>query len=110
MNAYSIGSDSPRWWWPSAAVGAVGSAAIAAILVLPANSSTPPGGTTPDSPAPASDPWFSTYDPVVGRQCFALRAGWNASLAHENPRCGHSPVIQRPAGTGVRRPGLDSRP
>ena len=36
MNTYSIGSDSPRWWWPSAAAGVAGAAAIAAILVLPA--------------------------------------------------------------------------
>ena len=37
MSTYSIGSDSPRWWWPSAAAGAAGAAAIAAILVLPAS-------------------------------------------------------------------------
>ena len=26
MGTYAIGSDSPRWWWPSAAAGAVGAA------------------------------------------------------------------------------------
>lgn len=104
MNAYSIGSDSPRWWWPSATAGAVGAAAVAAILVLPANSST-----TPEAPpAPAGDPWLSTHDPVVERQCFALRAGGDASL--DQPRCGHRPVIEPWSGIHGRRPGLDARP
>ena len=109
MSSYSIGSESPRWWWLPAAAGAVGSAAIAAILVLPATGTTPPGGTTPEAPpAPASDPWFSTFEPAVGRQCYALQAGHNASLTHLDPRCGHGASGRRPSD--VRRPGLDSRP
>lgn len=109
MNTYSIGSDSPRWWWPSAAAGAVGAAAITAILVLPASSSQLPGGTTPaEAPAPPRDPWFSTVDPTVGRQCFAIparRTGWL-----DSPTCGRRPVVEPWSRTDEPRPGLDSRP
>lgn len=108
MNTYSIGSDSPRWWWPSAAAGAVGASAIAAILILPASSSTP-GGTPPaEAPAPPRDPWFSTVDPTVGRQCFAIparRTGWL-----DRPTCGQRGVVEPWSRTDVPRPGLDSRP
>ena len=108
MNTYSIGADSPRWWWPSATAGAVVAAAVAAILVLPATSSTP-GGTTPvDPPAPASDPWFSTVDPAVDRQCYALSARGTAWL--DTPSCGRQPVVEPWSGTGGQRPGLDVRP
>jgi hypothetical protein len=109
MSTYSIGSDSPRWWWPSAAAGVAGAAAIAAILVLPASSSTTSGPTTPDAPpAPVSDPWFSTVDPSVGRQCFALPA--RRKTVFDRPRCGQRPVTERWAGTDGTRPGLDARP
>ncbi|MBD3944728.1 hypothetical protein [Nocardioides ganghwensis] len=108
MSAYSIGSDSPRWWWPPAAAGAAGAAAIAAILVLPANS-TAPNGTMPQAPpAPAGDLWFSTIDPGVGRQCFAIPARGVASF-EDHPRCGQRPVVAPWSGTDVR-PGLDPRP
>ena len=108
MNTYSIGADSPRWWWPSAAAGAVGTAAIAAILVLPASSSTS-GGTTPaQAPAPPRDPWFSTLDPTVDRQCFARPARRTTWL--DTPTCGRRPVVEPWSGTDVRRPRLDSRP
>ena len=108
MNTSSIGADSPRWWWPSAAAGAVGAAAIAAILVLPTNGSAVPRQPSPDAPPfPTGDPWVTTIDPRVGLQCFALPARWNASLEHGRPSCGHG---ERPRGNGVRRPGLDSRP
>ena len=106
MSTYSIGSDSPRWWWPSAAAGVAGAAAIAAILVLPASSSTTSGPTTPDAPpAPVSDPWFSTVDPSVGRQCFALR---HAALpcstdpgagSAQSPSGGPAPTEPAPAWT-----------
>ena len=108
MNAYSIGSDSPRWWWPSAAAGAMGAAAIAAILVLPASSSTPPGGTPGDAPAPPHDPWLSRVDPAGDRPCFALPAR-PASPGHD-PRCGQPSVVEPWSGVGGRRPGLDTRP
>ena len=108
MSTYSIGSDSPRWWWPSAAAGAVGAAAIAAILVLPASSSTP-GGTTPaDAPAPPRDPWVTTMDPSIGRQCFARPARASAWL--DTPTCGRRKVVEPWFGTDAPRPGLDSRP
>lgn len=109
MSSYSIDSDSPRWWWRSATVGAVGAAAIAAILILPANGSLSLGETTPqDIPAPVSDPWFATVDPAVGRQCFMLPARVAGSL--DQPRCGRRPVIEPWSGIDVRRPGLDARP
>ncbi len=98
MSTYSIGSDSPRWWWPSAAAGVAGAAAIAAILVLPASSSTTSGPTPPDAPpAPVSDPWFSTVDPSVGRQCFALPARSNS------PRVRPTPVRAAPSHRAVGR-------
>jgi hypothetical protein len=112
MNSYAIGSDSPRWWWPSAAAGVAGAAAVAAILVLPTTGSTLPHGTTPqDPPAPAlhRDPWVTTTDPGMGRQCFALPPRWNAGLEH-SPSCGHRAVTQHPGKDAVRRPGLDARP
>ena len=111
MNAYSIGSDSPRWWWPPATAGAVGAVAIAAILVLPTTGSALRDGSLPtDPPALTGDPWVTTVDPAIGRQCFAIPARWNASLDHGRPSCGHSPVTRQPRQGDVRRPGLDSRP
>jgi hypothetical protein len=109
MNAYAIGADSPRWWWPSVTVGVVGAAAIAAILVLPANGSLPPGGTTrQDVPPPAGDPWFSTVDPGVDRQCFLLRP--RAGVAQDHPSCGRSSMRQHWSSTYSGRPSPDSRP
>ena len=109
MSAYSIGADSSRWWWPSVAVGAVGAAAIAAILVLPASGSLPPGGTTrQDVPSPAGDPWFSTVDPGVARQCFLLRPLAGGTLDH--PSCGRSSIREQWSSTYSGRPGPDSRP
>jgi hypothetical protein len=111
MSTYSIGSDSPRWWWPSAAAGAVGAAAVAAILVIPTTDSALPDRTTPNAPpALVGDPWVTTMDPSIGRQCFALPARWNAALEHGRPSCGHRPATQPPRRSVVRRPGLDSRP
>ena len=111
MNTYSIGSDSPRWWWPSAAAGVAGAAAIAAILVLPAPvTTTVLDVPAPEAPAaPVVDDWVTTGDPALGRQCFALRARARDALAYDSPRCGHQPTQSFP-GTGSRRPGLDSRP
>ena len=109
MGSYSIGSDSPRWWWPSAAVGAAGAAAIAAILVLPASASQAPGGTTPEAPAPSREAWLSPIDPTSQRPCYAVRTG-RGTLPEDDPRCGRRPVIEPWTGTDVRRPGLDSRP
>jgi hypothetical protein len=111
MNTYSIGSDSPRWWWPSAAAGAAGAAAIAAILVLPTTVSTGIDEAPEAPPAPAGpvvvDDWVTTVDPGLGRLCFALRARPRDAQAYD-PRCGHQPTRTFPDGS--RRPGLDSRP
>ncbi|HSU03858.1 MAG TPA: hypothetical protein VLK03_15005 [Nocardioides sp.] len=107
MGTYAIDSDSPRWWWPSAVAGAVGSAAIAAILVLPADASRAPGVTTPEAPAPPPVTW-SSIDPTSARPCFAVRAPRGAVPEHA-PQCGQRSVVT-PWSGDVRRPGLDVRP
>lgn len=99
MNSYSLTSDSRRWWWPSAAAGAVGAAGIAAILVLPAAVQAVPEPVAPAEPA---------HSVVVGevrdRQCFLLQPRWNVALDGFQPRCGGT-VTHTPRG-GVPRPGL----
>lgn len=107
MGAYAIGSDSPRWWWPSAAAGAAGAAAIAAILVLPATASRAPGGTAPEAPAPPQAPW-SSIDPTSEQPCYAVRVPRGAALEHI-PRCGQRSVVG-PWSGDVRRPDLDVSP
>ena len=109
MSTYSIGSDSPRWWWPSAAAGAVGAAAVAAILVIPTTDSALPDSSSPNAPpALTGDPWVTTMDPSIGRQCFALPARASAWL--DTPTCGRRKVVEPWFGTDVPRPGLESRP
>jgi hypothetical protein len=108
MGTYAIGSDSPRWWWPSAAAGAAGAAAIAAILVLPASASRAPGGTAPEAPAPPQAPWSSSIDPTSEQPCYAVRVPRGATLEHI-PRCGQRSVVG-PWSGDVRRPDLDVSP
>lgn len=110
MSSYSIGADSPRWWWLTAATGAAGAAAIAAILVLPADSASPPGEvTSPDLPQPTVvAPRFSRLDPAVGPPCF--RRLPRAEDGLDLPRCGRqSSRGQRPFVDGLR-PDLDTGP
>ena len=109
MSPYAIGADSPRWWWPSAAVGAVGAAAIAAILVLPAGGAPSPDPVAPrDAPPPAGDLRLSTIDPAKGPQCFRLLPGGGGTL--DQPRCGRQPSRGQWASVDTLRPGLDARP
>lgn len=89
INSYSINSDSPRWWWPQAAAGAVATVAIAAILAVPTAGVALPGGSTRDV-APDPAPWVTTFDPQSDHQCFMTR--WNIGLDHPQPRCGHVPT------------------
>ena len=109
MSTYSIGSDSPRWWWPSAAAGAVGAAAVAAILVIPTTDAALPDRTSPNAPpALTGDPWVTTMEPSIGRQCFARPARASAWL--DTPTCGRPPATVKWSGVGGQRPGLDVGP
>ncbi|MDZ5619313.1 hypothetical protein SFC88_00655 [Nocardioides sp. HM23] len=107
MNNYSLDADSSRWWWPPAAVGAVGAAAIAAILVLPSTGVALPGETRDVPPGP--DHWSATVDPDADRPCFLIRAHWNIALDQTQPRCGRG-TPNRQQWTGTLRPDLDSQP
>lgn len=109
MDDYSIGSDSPRWWWPHAALGGVAAVAITAILALPTAGVALPGGTTHDV-APEPAPWFAPMDPQSDHQCFMTRLPWNAALDNPPPRCGRLPGSEGHQWTGVLRPGLSSMP
>lgn len=109
MNSYSIDSDSPRWWWPQAAAGAVATVAITAIIVVPTAGVALPGGSTRDV-VPPPDPWFSNVDPGSDRQCFMTRLPWNVGLDYHQPRCGHVPTGERQEWYGVIRPHLSSTP
>ena len=106
MNTYSLTSDSPRWWWPSAAAGTAGAAAIAAILVLP--------GAVQASPtqiAPAETAYSVVVDEVRDGQCFLLRARWNEGLDGFQPRCAHGPAAATvQVDSGAPRPGLTYLP
>ena len=108
MSTYAIGSDTPRWWWPSAAAGALGAAAITAILVAPTMDEAFTDRTGPHAPpALTRDPWVTLVDPSIGRECFAVPPRLNAAVDHASPLCGHGPATYR---EGVRRHGLGSRP
>ena len=109
MNSYSINSDSPRWWWPQAAAGAVATVAITAILVVPTAGVALPGGSTRDV-APIPDSWFANVDPESDRQCFMTRLPWNVGLDHPQPRCARLPSADPKPWTGVLRSGLSSMP
>ena len=108
MSSYSIGADSPRWWWLPAAAGAAGAAAIAAILVLPADSASPPERVPPaDIPQPAGDPRFSRIDPSAGPPCFRRLPRTDGI---DQPRCGRQPSRGPWPSLAGPRPGLDAGP
>jgi hypothetical protein len=106
MNSYSLGSDSPKWWWTSAAAGAIGAAALGAILVLPASGSAV---RLQDSPDPAPPAVVLPSDDARGhaRQCFMWQSRWNDTLNGPQPVC-HDEVAWKPgpAGPPVVRPDV----
>ena len=110
MNAYSLHTDSPRWWWPHAATAGLGLAAITTILMLPTTSLAVPGQTTPNAPGlypQHSAPLFGTDSDNL-RPCFMTRARWNIALDHPQPRCAHTNTL--PSWTGTPRPDLTTGP
>lgn len=109
MSSYSIGADSPRWWWLPATAGVAGSAAIAAILVLPADTASPPGQVIPHHvPLPSGDARFSRIDPSVGPPCFRRLPRTDGTL--DLPRCGRQPARGQWPSFDRLRPGLDVGP
>lgn len=88
MNRYSLKSDSNRWWWPSAAAGALATACVAAILALPAAGdaipATPDGGGGRLSPIVITDLALSTS---AGHPCYLVRGRWNNALDGPQPVC-----------------------
>lgn len=107
---YALSSDSTRWWWPSAAAGAMGTAAIGAIFVLPSAGHAIPVDDIRPMPVVAHSS-VSVADPMARtRPCFMVRAQWNTVLDGQQPRCG-GPSFGLPRTTaettsGAMRPGL----
>ena len=109
MSSYSIGADSPRWWWLPAATGVAGVAAIAAILVLPVDGASSPERVIPHHvPPPAGDLPFTRIDPGVGPPCFRRLPRTDQSL--DQPRCGRAAPREQWSSIHVRRRGLDTGP
>jgi hypothetical protein len=81
---YTIGSDSRRWWWPSAAAGMVGATAVAAIVAIPTAGQARPVEISRNEapaiviPAPA---------PGTDHPCFMVRFRWNTALDGPQPTC-----------------------
>lgn len=92
MNRYSLDSESRRWWWPSAAAGAVGTAAVTALFVLPASQvGAVPAAPEPAAPAPVAD------TTSVDRPCYIVQEHWNTALDGPQPLC--STILTPPAAT-----------
>lgn len=97
MTRYSLSSDSPRWWWPSAAVGTVAAALVAGVLLLPAAGQDAPAPVAPAEPT-------SGVPAERDRPCFLVRAHWNDALDGPQPLCSSDRPASRTGGT--HRPGL----
>jgi hypothetical protein len=93
MNRYSLDSDSRRWWWPSAAAGAIGTAAVTALFVLPASQV---------DAVPAPEPAGTTTS--VDRPCFIFQSHWNTALDGPQPVC-TTQVSTPPETSKMRAPG-----
>lgn len=104
MTTYSLTADSPRWWWPSAAAGAVGLAAVTTILVLPPAVQAVPEQPAPVAPASSGLLGVTTPD----RPCFLVRARWNEAIDGPQPLCGGQPPST--STSGVRRAGVGYLP